>query len=358
MDVLDGMISLNHMIIENDLIERHLNNIRGLHSPSGLFLASRSDVSTGYNKAWIRDNFYTCLAFEEVGEIETVKKVWKALLAVFIKHKDKIDWAAKNKPISTFQYIHARYNPENFEEFWEEWGNKQNDAVGAVLFKIGDLEEKGFGIIETEEEKYILQLLVNYLESIEYWHDPDNGVWEEYEEVHASSVGACVAGLKKIKNLEYVSVPDYLIKKGEEALLQILPRESKTKFTDLALLSLIYPFDVVSERNKKEILRHIEYHLERDRGIIRYKNDRYYNKNEDGYSEEAEWCFGFPWASIIYGEMGESDKAHEYLEKSKSIIYNGQIPELYYSDSNKPNDNTPLGWAESLFVVALLRAGR
>jgi phosphorylase kinase alpha/beta subunit len=161
-----------------------------------------------------------------------------------------------------------------------------------------------------------------------------------------------------MKNLEYVTVPDYLVKNGEEALLNLLPRESKTKFTDLALLSLIYPFDVVSERNKKEILRSLEYHLERDRGIIRYKNDRYYNKNDDGYSEEAEWCFGFPWLAIIYGEMGETDKAHEYLEKSKSIIYNGQIPELYYSDSNKPNDNIPLGWAESLFVVALLRAGR
>jgi len=363
------------MRIDNDILEKHLDNIRALQTPSGLFMASRANVSTGYNKAWLRDNFYTCLAFEEVGETEMVQKVWRALLAIFVKHKDKINWAIKNKPYATYQYIHARYNPETFEEFWEEWGNKQNDAIGAILFKIGDLENKGIKIIESEEEKEMLQTLVNYLNSIEYWHDADNGVWEEYEEVHASSVGACVAGLKMIRKLNWIEMPDHLIEKGEEALKELLPRESKSKFADLAQLSLIYPFNVVPENVAREIVRKIEYHLERDRGIIRYKNDRYYNKNEDGFSEEAEWCFGFPWLSIIYGqfisppapsyikrgseqEKIDSEKSHEYLQKSISTIYQDQIPELYYSDSDKPNENVPLGWAESLFIVALLRAGK
>jgi len=29
------------------------------------------------------------------------------------------------------------------------------------------------------------------------------------------------------------------------------------------------------------------------------------------------------------------------------------VPELYYSNLNRPNENTPLGWAESMYVVAL-----
>lgn len=359
------------MIINEDILEKHLDNIRALQVPSGLFLASRSDVSTGYNKAWLRDNFYTCLAFEEIEDWETVKKVWKALLQIFIKNKDKISWAVKNKPYNTYQYIHARYNPETFEEFWEEWGNKQNDAVGAILFKIGDLEQKGIKIIESGEEKEVLQILVDYLNSIEYWHDPDNGVWEEYEEVHTSSVGACVAGLKSVAKTNLAQIPTHLIEKGEESLKKLLPRESGSRFTDLAQLSLIYPFNVVSEKEARDIVRHIEYHLKRDRGVIRYKNDRYYNKNKDGVSEEAEWCFGFPWLSIIYKKWSEDGKkfeeiidnddakiAQEYLEKSFKTIYQDKIPELYYSDSDKPNDNTPLGWAESMFVVALLKAGK
>jgi GH15 family glucan-1,4-alpha-glucosidase len=359
------------MQINEDTLEKHLDNIRALQTPSGLFTASHSNVSTGYNKAWLRDNFYTCLAFEEIGDWETVRKVWKALLQIFIKHKNKISWATKNKPYETYQYIHARYNPETFEEFWEEWGNKQNDAIGAILFKIGDLERKKIKIIETDEEKKILQILVDYLGSIEYWHDSDNGVWEEYEEVHSSSVGACIAGLKSIAKTGFVQVPINLIEMGEESLKKLLPRESKNKFTDLAQLSLIYPFDVVTEKEARELVRHIEYHLKRKRGVIRYKNDRYYNKNEDEVSEEAEWCFGFPWLSIIYSKWAEDGKkfgdttdsddvkmAQEYLNKSFETIYEGQIPELYFSDSNKPNDNVPLGWSESLFIVALLRAGR
>jgi phosphorylase kinase alpha/beta subunit len=359
------------MQITEDILEKHLNNIHALQSESGLFLASRSDVSTGYNKAWLRDNFYTCLVFEEMEEWDTVVKVWKALIKIFIKHKEKIKWAGKNKPYETFQYIHARYNPETFEEFWEEWGNKQNDAIGAILFKIGDLEKKGIKIIESDEEKEVLQILVDYLNSIEYWHDPDNGVWEEYEEVHASSVGACLAGLKSIAKTGLVQIPLHLIEKGEESLKKLIPRESKSKFVDLALLSLIYPFNIVPEKEARDIIRHIEYHLKRDRGIIRYKNDRYYNKNEDQVSEEAEWCFGFPWLSIIYNNWSkdkmkfgaitdeqDGQKAAEYLEKSFKTIYKDQIPELYYSDSDQPNDNTPLGWAESLFVVALLKSGK
>lgn len=50
--------------------------------------------------------------------------------------------------------------------------------------------------------------------------------------------------------------------------------------------------------------------------------------------------------------------AKEYLEKSMATIYKGEIPELYYSDSDRPNENVPLGWAESLFIVALLKSGK
>lgn len=350
------------MKIDQDILETHLENIRNLQAPTGLFLAARADVSTGYNKAWLRDNFYTCLAFEEVEDWDTVRKCWKALIQIFVKHKSKIDWAVKNKPYHTYQYIHARYNPETFEEFWSEWGNKQNDATGAILFKIADLELRGIKIIETEEEREVLHILVDYLKSIEYWHDPDNGVWEEYEEVHASSIGACVAGLKALSKTGLLQtrkeVMNEIIGKGEESLKKLLPRESRSKFTDLALLSLIYPFNVVPENTAKDIVRHLEYHLERDRGVIRYKGDRYYNKNEDGVAEEAEWCFGFPWLSIIYSSWGDEEKAQEYLEKSLKTIHKDQIPELFYSDSDIPNDNTPLGWAESLFVVALLRSGK
>src|SRR5207302_712705 len=134
--------------------------------------------------------------------------------------------------------------------------------------------------------------LVKYLQSVEYWHDRDSGMWEEDEEVHASSVGACVAGLKSIQRLDKIEVSDWLIEEGQKTLNAMLPRESERKFVDLSLLSLIWPYNIVTDEQRDQILENLEYHLLRERGVIRYKGDRYYNKNPDGTSEEGEWTFG------------------------------------------------------------------
>ncbi len=339
-------------------VDSHLTVIKSLQSPSGLFLASAQEVSTGYNKAWLRDNFYTALAFESVGDWDTVQHTYRALLDVLKKHETKISWVAHNKPYATWQYIHARYNPETFEEFWEEWGNKQNDAVGALLYKFGDLETSGHGVVETDDDKRMLQKLVEYAGAIEYWHDPDSGMWEEREEVHASSVGAMLAGLESVARLPYITVPREYIKRGGATLEKLLPRESKDKFCDLSLLSLIWPYRIVSRENADSILRNLEYHLEKRHGVLRYKTDRYYNANEDGWSEEAEWTFGFPWLAIIYAERGDGERAREYFRKAESVVTkDGLLPELYYSNSERYNENVPLAWSESLYVVAKTLVG-
>ncbi len=335
-------------------IAAHLTQLRKLQKPSGVFTASAHDVATGYDKAWLRDIYFVTLGFLETGELEVVQKAAKALLSVFVKHKEKIDWAIAHKPHETWQRIHARFNPETFEEYWEEWGNSQNDAVGEVLNIIVELELRGASIIESDEEREMVQKIIDYLLAIEYWHDPDNGIWEENMEVHASSIGSCVAALKKAQQLPWLLVPDEAIALGESALRALLPRESGSKFADLALLSLIYPFKVTTEAETLEILRNVEYHLTRDKGVIRYKLDRYYNNNEDGYSEEAEWCFGLAWLAIIYAERGDRERAWHYLERAKATVTSdGLVPELYYSHTNKPNENTPLGWSESMYIVAL-----
>ncbi|NCN11954.1 glycoside hydrolase family 15 [Candidatus Kaiserbacteria bacterium] len=335
-------------------IKQHLTVVRSLQKPSGVFTASAFDVDTGYDKAWLRDIYFMTLGFLETGEIEVVRKAAKAFLKLFVKHEDKINWAIQNKPHEAWQYIHARFHPETFEEYWEEWGNSQNDAVGEVLNLIVTLEQMGVGVVETAEERAMVQKIIDYLVTLEYWHDADNGIWEENMEIHASSIGSCVAALTKANEIKWLTVPDQVIARGEHALRALLPRESTTKFCDLALLSLIYPFAVTTEEETLEILKNIEYHLVREKGIIRYKLDRYYNNNIDGYSEEAEWCFGLAWLAIIYANRGEKEKAYYWLRRAKSTLTPDQkIPELYYSHSDTYNQNTPLGWAESMYVVAL-----
>jgi phosphorylase kinase alpha/beta subunit len=146
-----------------------------------------------------------------------------------------------------------------------------------------------------------------------------------------------------------------LIAKGEEALHALLPRESPTKFCDLAQLSLIFPYNLLDRSLENHILENIEYHLVKARGVIRYKTDKYYNRNtDDKWSEEAEWTMGLPWLAIIYAQRGDKEKAEQYLRRTEAVLYDGKLPELYYSNSEKPNENIPLGWAESLYLIAML----
>lgn len=328
------------------MIRASKQKLEALKHRNGLYSASAVTVSTGYDKAWIRDNLYIALGVEAVSPEESVK-TYHALLNILKKHEYKIDHAISEKPKHSFQYIHARYCPATLREFNEEWGNKQNDAVGFLLFKIGDLAEKGYKVIRDVSDLRVLKKLVDYAASIEYWHDEDNGVWEESEELHASSVGAMLAGLKKISQFIYVN-PE-LITKGEEALENLLPRESKMHETDLAQLSLIYPFDVVTPEQRDIILANIEEKLVREKGVIRYEGDRYYNR-----AGEAEWTMGFPWLAIIYAIKGDYMKYRYYLQKTFSAMNEkGELPELYFAGTCEHNENSPLGWSQSLFMTAL-----
>lgn len=338
----------------NEKIQQHLDNLRKLITPTGLFLASSKNVETGYDKAWLRDNVYEALAFEYAGEWDVVTKAYHTLLDIFNKHIDKINWATTNKPFESWQFIHARYNPETLEEFWESWGNKQHDAVGAVLFKLADFEAKGKSVLRNKNDRRTVQTLIYYICNVEYWHDADSGMWEENEEVHASSIGAVLAALKKWQEVGGMDVDQDAVDRGEAALQKLLPRESESKFTDLALLSLIYPYNIVNSDMATQIVENLVYHLAKDKGVMRYKFDHYYNKNSDGYSEEAEWCFGLSWLVIAYKKLGDQQKAREYLEKAtETITKDGKIPELYFSHSDKANENNPLGWSESMYVVAM-----
>src|SRR4030066_715435 len=144
-----------------ELIKKHIHILKSLQEKTGLFLASKKGTSTGYDKSWLRDNFYETIAFEIIGDWKTVEKTYHAILKIFLKFEEKIDWAITEKPHETYKRIHARFNPDTFDEFWEEWGNKQNDAIGCILFRLGELEtNQKRSIIKTDDQVRIVNKLV------------------------------------------------------------------------------------------------------------------------------------------------------------------------------------------------------
>jgi len=84
----------------SEVIEQHLKILSSLRTPTGLFRAAAVHVDTGYDKAWLRDNFYECLAYLDLQKWSIVIQTYNALLEIFLKHEYKIDHAIANKPPS------------------------------------------------------------------------------------------------------------------------------------------------------------------------------------------------------------------------------------------------------------------
>ena len=340
-------------ITYKSLLSQHKKIVKNLQYNSGIFASKFKQKQIRLGRSWLRDNFYTCLSFSVMGDWETIEKTYSAIIKLFLQHEDKIKKTIAKKQESKPEYITINFKPKHFDVFWDEWGNNQHDTIGSILFMVSKLEQhKPHSILKNYHHVDIINLLIRYLDSIQYWSSKDKGFWSETQELHASSIGACVAGLKEINKLPQFTVPKVLISKGETALRKLFPRESKKKFVDLALLSLIYPYDILTPEEEKQVLKNIQYHLIKNRGIVRYKNDHYFNKNPDKESEEAEWLVGLAWLAVIMEKKNRVGLSEHLVSKVIKNLSPQGIPEVYFSNSKRHNDITP-GWAESLFLVAL-----
>lgn len=320
----------------------------------------RASLSSEYNFIWLRDSAYIVLPYlnkENSHYVDT----YHAILDILKRYKYKLKIHTYQKPIYKHEYLHPRYTIDGYEVN-AEWGNIQHDATAIIIWGIAQGIKHGKKIIRDDEDLEIIQMLVDYLECCEYWQDCDHGLWEEQPEIHASSIGACVAGLKSVSNI--VKVKDELIQKGIDALNSLLPRESITKDVDAALLSLIYPFNIVNKEMAQTIINNVENGLLRENGAIRYKYDSYfstldteeygrYQPKEFYDQSEMQWTMFVPWLALCHLEIGNIEKAKEYIEKTEELFdENGYLPEGYMADG-KSCPNNPLGWSHAMHILSM-----
>lgn len=322
--------------------------LESLRDKKGAFRAANSD---DYHACWIRDQLYATYAYYYTGEeMKFTEGMW-VVFDILHKHKDKIEKVICYAAEDTHEYIHAKFSADTLDEITHEWGHHQLDAIGLFLFMCGKAHEEGIALFRNGDDVNLIQLLVSYLTRVRYWDVPDNGMWEEAMELHTSSIGACVAGLSLVQERGLGVVPDLLIKEGKEALYNILPSESPGKFTDMAQLSLMWPYNVVPQEVGDMILDRIEDVLVKTRGVNRYQHDVYYASDN---GEEAEWTMGFFWLSIVYCERGDKEQALYWFKRGLDVVTDeGLLPELY--TNGKPNKNTPLAWSHSFALIALAK---
>jgi phosphorylase kinase alpha/beta subunit len=340
----------------NNKLEQSYGILESLRMPHGLYLASPSE---DYSYVWLRDSVYEVMPYLDK-PCDRYEKTYHRILDMFKEYEWKLDVHQTVRPIEQWEYIHARYDAYTVREIDTPWGHAQHDAVGAVLFGIGQGVKFGKKILRDEKDREIVQKIVGYLECCQYYHDCDNSIWEEDREVHSNSIGACIAGLQAVRDI--VFVPRELVLNGYRALSKLFPNESVTKPVDLSQLSLIYPFKVLFAHDAKVIVNRVEKMLLRKSGVVRYFADSYYATNEhlgrhlppiNYYGHEAEWTFGLPWLALCHMELGNYDKAQEYIKRTEDVMLeDGRLPELYFADSSVHNNNNPLGWSNAMYILA------
>jgi phosphorylase kinase alpha/beta subunit len=278
---------------------------------------------------------------------------------MLIEYEWKLDHHIRIAPKAQHEFIHARYSAHDVKELPVPWSHSQNDSVGGLLYIIGKAFERDNKTLRNENDKNIVQKLVLYLSTLKYWQCEDAGAWEEEVAVRTSSIAACVAGLRAVKDI--VTVPDMLIENGMDALYELFPYETKTRRQDLAQLTAIFPYTgVFGKEMSRIIVENVEKNLLRKNGVLRYKSDSYYSTLEKQYGRglplesylgtEAEWTFGFGYLAIAWMELGEYDKAKKYIDMFESIANEkGEFPELYMADGT-PNKNTPLLWTHAVYI--------
>lgn len=332
-----------------DLLEK-LYNVNYLlrKEHSGLYVASLGKDYVNY--VWVRDTYYQAkpsLKHNPEGYIQTYRSLLDYYKRLNHKYDNKIDDLIKKPfPLNNIRFIHPRFYP-NLNEITGDWGNLQIDAMGYFFLGIAEGIKNGLDIIRDESDIEIINKLINVLVSIKYWTIHDNGIWEEKEEIHASSIGAVLGGLMALEDVGF-NLPLKIYNNGKKKLNDLLPRESVTKDVDLSLMTLIYPFNIVDDDIRKVILENIHAKLERERGVIRYVGDKYYNVNG-----EAEWCFGFCYIAMVYFDI-DVNVSEKYINKTIDLLdKNNYLPELYLSKTNKPNINNPLGWGVAMLIICI-----
>lgn len=392
------------------------------HPVSGLLPASTAiTVHGNYQDAWVRDNVYSILAVWGLGlayrkidndngrghELEqSTVKLMRALLRSMMSQSAKVEAFKKSR--SPADSLHAKYDTATGDCVVadNEWGHLQIDATSVFLLTLTQMIGSGLDLIWTNEEVCFIQNLVYYIERA--YRTPDYGIWERGAktnsgsvELNSSSLGVAKAALEALSGFNLYGakggqssvihvVPDN-IAQANITLNALLPRESNTKEIDAALLSVVgYPSFAVADKTLADKVRNeIIDKLEGRYGLKRFLRDGHQTALEDEgrlhYEEqelkqfehiESEWplFYSYLYLDAIFRDDKEQIKHYRQRLDSVLVEQDGQLllPELYYvpleniekerenpgSQDRLPNENVPLVWAQSLFLLgAMLEDG-
>jgi len=388
------------------------------HPVTGLLPASTAITAHGdYTDAWVRDNVYSILAAWGLGLAyrrldesdgrtvlleQSAVKLMRGLLIAMMRQSDKVE--RFKQTLDPLDALHAKYDTATGDPVVgdDEWGHLQIDATSLFLLMLAQMTASGLRIIFTIDEVNFVQNLVHYIGRA--YRTPDYGIWERgnkanhgVAEINSSSVGMAKAALEALNGFNLfgpgggqasvVHVAPDDVARARITLESSLPSESLSKEVDAATLSVVgFPaFAVEDAALVDSTVDEVVAKLEGRYGCKRFLRDGHQTAIEDHerlhYEPEemlqfehieCEWPLFFTYLLLHHLFRGDAPQARVYRDKLESLLLERDgdllLPELYRvpadrieaerrapsSQEREPNENVPLVWAQSLYVLGAL----
>lgn len=405
----------------NSSLENHFRAIEKIilsrQDPvTGLLPASTAVNAHGdYTDAWVRDNVYSILSVWGLALSyrkhnpdhhrsyllsQSVVKLMRGLLSAMMRQSNRIETFKKS--LNPTDALHAKYGTNTGLAVVgdDEWGHLQLDATSLYLLMIAQMTASGLRLIYTMDEVDFIQNLVHYISRT--YCTPDFGIWERGNkinhgttEINCSSVGMAKAALEAMDGFNLfgnvasqeavIHVVPNDIARSRFTLQGLLPRESNSKETDAALLSIIgYPAYAVEdtklvERTRDKIIKKLagrygckRFLLDGHQSVLEDVTRLHYEPSELREFEhiESEWPLFFTYLLLDALMREDNDAIKQWRGKLRPLFVeqNGLqlLPELYSvpkeliaaekqnpgSQTRTPNENVPLVWAQSLYMLS------
>ena len=408
-DKLDSSLEKYYSSVETIILSRQ-DPITGL-LPASTAITAHGD----YTDAWVRDNVYSILCVWGLGLSykrynpdhartymlsQSVVKLMRGLLNSMMRQSSKVE--KFKKTLDPLDALHAKYGTTTGLPVVgdDEWGHLQLDATSLFLLMIAQMTASGLRLIYTVDEVNFIQNLVHYISRT--YCTPDFGIWERGHkintgsaEVNCSSVGMAKAALEALDGFNLfgnvvskeavIHVVPSDIARSRFTLHGLLPRESSSKETDAALLSIIgYPAYAIENedlvnKTKDKIVNKLQgnygckrFLLDGHQSAIEDSTRLHYESSElrDFEDIESEWPLFFTYF-LLDSLMRENSDEIEYWKKKLEPLFIEEdgvklLPELYYvpeelieaekqnpgTQKRVPNENLPLVWAQSLYMLS------
>ena len=383
---------------------------------TGLLPASTAVNAHGdYTDAWVRDNVYSILsvwglaiAYRKLDPEhhrtyllrKSVVKLMRGLLTAMMRQSDRIEVFKKTH--NPTDALHAKYGTKTGLAVVgdDEWGHLQLDASSLFLLMIAQMTASGLRIIYTMDEVDFVQNMVHYISHT--YCTPDYGIWERGNkinhgntEINGSSVGMAKAALEALDGFNlFADLPNHEavihvipsdIARSRFTLQGLLPRESNSKETDAALLSIIgYPAYAVEDttlvkRTRDKIIKKLagnygckRFLLDGHQSSIEDASRLHYEPSELREFEhiESEWPLFFTYLLLDALIRDEKEEIEHWKKKLQPLFVEQDgkklLPELYIvpkesieaekadpgSQIRVANENIPLVWAQSLYMLS------